>query len=130
MIELWKSNNKVAWAEKITLATTMKEDLPDELGLFYFSRITLAPVAAFEHVAGAALSGFLDHCMVTDDELNLHIRDLRYVHGQSEVMKGRPSITSVLLARQGDNPIGDPEWVLQLPEIWHQFQRIRAQRNI
>jgi hypothetical protein len=130
MIELWKFRSRIAKAERVDDATTLSApDLfPGELGLFYFGNITLEPVVAFEHIAGAALIGFLDRCSIHGPDLTIH--DLRYVHGQSEVMKGRPKITSVLLARTEEIEAKEAEWPVLIPEIWHRYQGLRAQRSI
>jgi len=135
MIFLTKNHQKMAWADRIDLATTLKAPdlIPFELGLWYFNTVTLIPAIAFEHIAGAALIAFLDRCTMESDEIGLQIHNLRYVHGSSEVMKGRPDITSILLARQESEDgasIEDTKWVTLLPEIWHRFQLHRANRNI
>jgi hypothetical protein len=130
MIELWKLKARVARAETINVRTEL--EAPDlyhgTLELFYFNTITLAPVVAFEHIAGVALVGFLDRCSIHGDDLVVPY--LRYVHGKSEVMKGQPKISSVLLAQQKTADIPDPEFAQMLPEIWYKFQALRAQENI
>lgn len=128
MISFYKSNELMAKADKITLEVPLNApDLPGPLDLFYFSRLTLAPPVAFEHIAGAGLISFLDECEMTDNvDFSL---PLRYVHGSSEVMKGRPSITNVLFAKQNAE-IPQEKWMPALPEIWHRFQLIRAKEKI
>lgn len=132
MIVLWKNGEKVATSGEITLSTIL--DVPDltpyPMWVYYFSRLRLENIVAFEHIAGASLSGFLDYCDMTDDEAQMQVKRLRYVHGGSEVMKGKPSVTSVLLARLDQHPISDLDWIPLTPLLWNRFQRVRAQRNI
>lgn len=87
---------------------------------YFFSRVTLSPPVLFEHMAGTGLSRFFEGS-------DLYIEDkppelgLRYVHGRSEAMKGKATISSVLLARPTPEDVPMSSWVQYLPSIYKEF---------
>lgn len=88
---------------------------------FFFDHVQMSPPILFEHLAGSALSRFFNG---TDMRLNGGIvaGALRYVHGRSEVMRGKPEVTSVLLARpEPEGGVSDVLWLSYLPEIYKKF---------
>jgi len=88
---------------------------------FFFNRVQMSPPILFEHLAGAALSRFFNGTEVLLDDGVLE-KDLRYVHGRSEVMRGKPEVTSVLLARsEPEGGVPDALWLSYLPEIYKKF---------
>lgn len=118
-VSIWKDGRVVATALSMRRAT-----LPDSpvgsLQLFFFPTITLAPPVVFEHLAGRALSWFLDRCgleVEVGDEL---YEPLRYVHGRTETMKGRHKVSSVLLAKV-DGQVDEVKWLATLPSIYSKF---------
>jgi hypothetical protein len=126
-----KDGTEVATATKIyTLSVGVDRlDLPGVkmLTLVYFPTVHLTPPATFEHLAGTGLSRFFDRCRIrsTVDEsvpTGSPTEEFRYVHGRSEVMKGRHSVSAVLLARpEMEGEIPEPQWLSYLPEIWKHF---------
>lgn len=97
----------------------------ERIGLFYFPKIRLTPTIAFEHLAGTSLSKWLNGCVLylhEDGGESNGCGPLRYVHGHSEVLKGKHTISSVLLA----DPVFKKEvpftqWLTMLPDIYRQF---------
>lgn len=87
---------------------------------YFFSRVTLAPPVLFEHLAGTGLSRFFEgsDLFIEDEPPEL---GLRYVHGRSEAMRGRATISSVLLARPAPRDLPMSSWVLHLPAIYKEF---------
>lgn len=127
-----KDGTEVASATKIygLTVTTDKLDLPGVslLHLIYFPTVLLTPPTTFEHLAGTGLNRFFDRCRIqsTGDEMVIPLgsmsEEFRYVHGRSEVMKGRHSVTAVLLAHpELEQPISEPQWLSYLPEIYKHF---------
>lgn len=122
-ITFWKNDEQVAHADHcgpIMLGVAGEWSLVDRLSCYYFSAVRLASPVVFEHLAGRALSYFLDHCMLrfSDGE----VQDLRYIHGRSEVMKGRHKVGAVLLA--GVTPkegLTEQAWLSYLPSIYKEF---------
>jgi hypothetical protein len=69
--------------------------------------------------------GFLDHCTLivkSDSGDKFAYRDLRYIHGRSEVLKGEHDVTSVLLAQlRTDVKMTDQDWLPKLPDLYKNF---------
>lgn len=88
---------------------------------YFFGRVRLSPPILFEHLAGTGLVKFFNGTsMLSDGELVAE--DLRYVHGRSEVMRGKNTISSVLLARpEPEGGVTDMAWLSYLPEIYMKF---------
>lgn len=87
----------------------------------FFGTVSLAPPVLFEHLAGTGLGKFFDGSEVLFDNEPLATY-LRYVHGRSEVMHGKPIISSVLLARpEPEGGVTDTAWLTYLPEIYRKF---------
>lgn len=122
-ISIWRDGMKVAEAESYTLTPLDKaEGWPGVRSLqqFFFPRIKMSPPVAFEHLAGAALKGFFDWSELRIGE-EIH-QGLRYVHGRSEVMKGKHSVGSVLLVKPiFSASIPDATWLSYLPDIYRRF---------
>jgi hypothetical protein len=114
--ELWKSGRRVATAKKIVQHTLQSPKFRG-LELFYLPQVTLDPPIVFAHLTGQALSKFLDQSELRQDE-EVH-EPLRYVHGRSEVMRGTPSVTAVVLAKAAGGP--ETEWRTSLPAIYSAF---------
>lgn len=128
-IKLTKNGREVATAPKVTASFNMKPDPGtlegiEELGLWYFSKISMSPTAMFEHLAGTALKAFLDGCSLSDSEVEGDVGPLRYVHGRSEVMKGKHDVSAVWLARPTAKPwMSEVQWLSYLPEIFKQAMK-------
>ena len=121
MMEFWQEGQLVATAPKTTAVFFLKRDKELEdikrLDLWYFSSVHMEPCMAFEHLAGTALSRFFDNCTLIVDAKQ--IGPLRYVHGRSEVMKGKHAVTSVLLCMPVfDQEISNSVWLSYLPKIY------------
>lgn len=116
---IWKGGKVVATATSLRKAT-LSQLVADELRLFFFSSIQLTPPVLFEHLAGKALSAFLEGCgLETDDE---HVEPLRYVHGRTETMRGASRVSSVLLAEiRHPEPVDEALWLSNLPTIYTKF---------
>lgn len=87
---------------------------------YFFSRVILSPPVLFEHMAGAGLSRFFEGSDVTIEDEPPE-RGLRYVHGRSEAMQGKTTISSVLLARPSPEDVPLSSWVQHLPSIYREF---------
>lgn len=125
LVKISKDKRHVATANKMVW---QKSEHPLVSDLFFFHRLSLSPPVMFEHMAGAALIGFLDHCRLVIKDIegcpedHESWPDLRYVHGRSEAMRGEHEVTSVLLALQrAEVEVPELEWAAQLPEIYRQF---------
>jgi hypothetical protein len=98
----------------------------DSIKLYYFKRISLVPTVVFEHLSGGALAKWLNDCQMVDiplgGPLGPEAETLKYVHGRSEVMRGKTTISSVLLADLHFNRHMEPyQWSAYLPEIYRKF---------
>lgn len=98
----------------------------DSIKLYYFKKIILVPVVVFEHLAGNPLSKWLDCCQIVDiplgSPLGPEAETLRYVYGRSEVIRGKNTISSVLLAEVHFTKLLEPyRWSAYLPEIYRKF---------
>lgn len=121
-ISIWKGGRKIADASDIM---TFPFDAPPAK-LYYFQRIEMAPPVLFEHLAGTALVQFLDECSMLikfSGEEPQSVDGLRYIHGRSEVMKGTPSISAVLLAAF-ETPVSRLELLPLQPRIYEKFLQI------
>lgn len=112
------------------LDTNGGKELPAaQLHLYYFHEIKLEPPVVFQHLAGAPLRTWLDHCYLVEEtegaEMAIPTGPLRYVHGRSEVMKGKHYISAVLLAYvQYDGELPEGRWLSAIPSIYGQFTRV------
>lgn len=95
----------------------------EQIQCYYFPRIKLTNSVVWEVMAGTALSQYLDHCNLSIMKDSVRIEDLRYVHGRAEVMKGRPSISTVLLVRVRPQ-LPEAQWLSYLPAIYEEFLRV------
>lgn len=101
----------------------------DSIKLYYFKKISLVPTVTFEHLAGGSLSKWLNDCQIVEvplgGSLGPEADTLKYVHGRSEVMRGRTTISSVLLADMHfTKPMARCEWQCYLPEIYRMFMAL------
>jgi hypothetical protein len=103
----------------------------DSIILYYFKRISLVPTVTFEHLAGGSLSKWLNDCQIVKTSLGPEAETLKYVHGRSEVMRGKTTISSVLLANMHfTKPMERCEWSAYLPEIYRMFMALGStERN-
>lgn len=122
-ISIWKNGEQVAHADHcgpIILDGSSKWPGIEKLHCYYFSVLHLEPPVVFEHLSGRALTYFFDHCSAKfqDEE----VINLRYVHGRSEVMKGKHKVSAVLLIRvQTEGPLDNLLWLSYLPSIYEEF---------
>ena len=135
-VEIYKNGVLVALA----LPPTKAEIPPffdgvDSIKLHYFKKISLVPTVTFEHLAGDSLSKWLNNCQIVEvplrGPLGPEAETLKYVHGRSEVMRGRTTISSVLLADMHfTKSMERCEWQCYLPEIYRMFMALGpAERN-
>ena len=107
----------------------------DSIKLYYFKRISLVPIVTFEHLAGTSLSKWLNDCQILvvppGRSIGPDTETLKYVHGRSEVMRGRTTISSVLLADiHVTKPLEASQWFSHLPEIYRKFMELGpSERN-
>lgn len=129
--EIRKNGTHVATGHRLHRLTVGVDqlDLPGvkSLDLVYFPTIQLTPPTTFSHLAGSALAHFFDCChmassVAEDVPVGSESGPYRYVHGRSEVMKGKHSVSSVLLARpEFESSIDEPQWLSYLPDIYKHF---------
>lgn len=103
-IEIWKGDRHVAKAARMREATLIDDAFEgvQSMHCLFFPRIKLHPPVVFEHLAGTALMHFLhlsEVRLISGEDIVERFDNLHYVHGRSEVAKGTPSITSVLLTK-------------------------------
>jgi hypothetical protein len=135
-LQIWKDGEQVATAAPYpnSYSTVMPEGPKwsgtGELLCFYFPRIQLSPPTVWKVLGGTALGSFMDHCSIKrlGGKVDVDIEGLRYIHGRAEVMKGRPTISTVLLARPKNPPQADV-WLGYLPVIYEEFLRIYNDRT-
>ena len=107
----------------------------DWITLYYFKRISLVPTVTFEHLAGGSLFKWLNDCQIVEiapgPPFGPMANGLKYVHGRSEVMRGKNTISSVLLADMHfTKPMELYQWTSYLPEIYRKFMALGpAERN-
>ncbi len=98
----------------------------DSIKCYFFGRVNLTPPVLFEHLAGTGLAQFFNSAEIVLNERSL-ARDLRYVHGRSEVMRGKHHISSVLLAHpESQGTVTDATWLSNLPAIYKKFLSMRS----
>ena len=107
-----------------------KSDLPGvgRINLYYFKKIKLEPVIAFQHLAGTSLYSWLDGCSLELEEgdKTSTLTGLRYVYGRSEAMKGKHTVSVVLLADpEMLTDVPNSEWQGHLPEVYKSFLFMR-----
>jgi hypothetical protein len=123
-ITIEKQGQLVATAKTCEYAEISGDDAWEGICLikcYFFSRVSLSPPVLFEHLAGTGLGKFFNGSSVFSDGESL-AEDLRYVHGRSEVMRGKSTISSVLLARpEPEGGVTDMAWLSYLPEIYRKF---------
>jgi len=93
--------------------------------LFYFNKVFLQPVNVFKHMGGVGLINFFEGSALKLED-GTEVKDLRYVHGRSEVLKGTPSITAVLLAKtETTREVPYDQLVCYLPELYRRFSAMK-----
>ncbi|CAB4131321.1 hypothetical protein UFOVP276_173 [uncultured Caudovirales phage] len=97
----------------------------DKIDLYYFKTIQLKSYIVYEHMAGRALSYYLDGSellMEKPGEQSRLVTDLKFIHGRSEVMRGRQTVSSVLLAKlRFITPVASVSWQINIPEIYKRY---------
>jgi hypothetical protein len=102
----------------------------DKIDLYYFKYITLKSYIAYEHMAGQALSYYMDGAelvLETSDDagkqvIQKHVVGLTYINGRSEIMRGKQTVSSVLLAKlRFTTPTPNPMWATHIPEIYKRY---------
>ena len=120
LIKLKQNTELVATANEMMVHLPLDNQVVQTL--YFFPRISLSPPVIFVHMSGTGLMAFLDHCRLIfgEEPDKKKVEDLRYVHGRSETLKGETEVTSVLLAKLSQ-PISEPTWLEQVPEIYAKF---------
>lgn len=106
------------------LEASPAKELPGaSIRLYYFQKISLEPIMVFQHLAGTPLRTWLDYCLLLEEvEGAVPTAPLRYVHGRSEVMKGKHFISTVLLAEVGGvENVSEAAWMSAVPGIYKAF---------
>ena len=104
-IHIWKEDEEVGSVPppprsySIVLPANSKWAEAGEIICYYFPRVKLSPMIVWKVLAGTSLACFLDRCILRNVEETgkIDVEDLRYVHGRAEVMRGQPTISTVLL---------------------------------
>lgn len=132
MLTLEKDEEEVATGT-LTFSTTVAgiSDLNvGSIDLYYLSVIKLAPTVAFRHLTGVPLSTWLDGCSLCGpvEELGTgRVDGCRYVHGRSEVSKGKHFTSALLLAvphvLEG-KMMALSSWLVALPGIYKNFTQV------
>ena len=129
-IQIRKDGTDVAGANMLYKLTVSADlDIPglQRLDLVYFPTVVLTPPATFEHLAGTGLNRFFDRCQISSTmgegvPTGTLSEPFRYVHGKSELMKGKHTVSAVLLAHpEFEAEIPEPQWLSYLPKIWKHF---------
>lgn len=119
-----KQDMEVASADKCG-QVTIKADPAwagiDTIDCYFFHRLSLTPPVMFEHLAGTGLARFLDHSDL-DFSGDHVVTNLRYVHGKSEVLKAKHTISAVLLVDPcpSEGP-SENAWMTYMPDIYKKF---------
>jgi len=92
----------------------------EQISCYYFTHISLSPPIMFEHLSGTGLGNFLNGTSLLEDG-NVVNTYLRYVHGKSEAMKGKHTVSAVLLARPDPGNMVEIAWMTYLPSIYKKF---------
>jgi hypothetical protein len=119
-ISILQNGAEVATADRVAHVVFPKGLWPgvDMLDCYYFGRLSLSPPVTFRHLSGEALIKFLDNTTLVIEDV-LH-EPMRYVHGRSEVMKGKHEVTAVLLAKVTGS-VDQMSWMSYMPEIYKRF---------
>lgn len=129
---LFNNDGQFATGELTSSLELPKSPLPGIcVQLYYFHEIKLSPVAVFKHLTGVPLKAWLENSSFaemprtvdTGTAAPVPIGPLRYVHGRSEVMKGRHYISLVLLASLS-GPVDELQWMSSIPSIYKDFTRL------
>ena len=125
--EIWKDGRQVTTEVEVTkrLELNGRFDGVKSISLYYFNTIHLLPPIVYEHMAGQGLAHWLEGCELRgiDTMTVVHpSKDLRYIHGRTEVLRGNPTVSTVLLAHPIFSKAESPgQWVGYVPEIFKQF---------
>lgn len=121
-VEIWNGGEEIGRSDHCVVipSTTGSWEGIEKLEYYYLAYIKLASPVVFEHLAGRALKYYLDRCTIKAD--GVEVGPLRYVHGRSEVMKGRHRVGVVLLAKvETKDGFQDGTWSMYLPGIYKEF---------
>lgn len=142
-VSIWNGGRKVgdsAEIQSLHLDVSDDPDYPDikSVYLHYLPQVQMVPTILFEHLAGRALMAFLDGAdmkfVVRDEETEKLpipdcMRNVRYIHGRSEVMKGTPSVSAVLLGRfqmEGGAQLSLATLVVVQPKLWTRYLQLHG----
>jgi len=127
VITIIKDMSAVGFFHKDPWRGQLHHPVVGPVNLVYLNKITLSPPVLFEHLNGSGLMKWLDRSQLsaTFDDADRVIEEpiFRYIHGRSDVMKGTPSITSVLLGCPNSD-VNEASWLSSLPSMWLEFQKI------
>jgi hypothetical protein len=121
-VTIWKGGEEIGNADHCAVvpSTTRSWEGIKKLEYYYFGFIKLSSPVVFEHLSGRALKYYLDHCILKSGDAE--IGPLRYVHGRSEVMKGRHRVGVVLLVKvEAEDSLQETDWLMYLPGIYKEF---------
>jgi len=109
------------WLTQVGPMRNIKELPGVELKLYYFAQVKLEPVTVFKHLSGVPLKTFFDRCSVILPG-QVTVGPLAYIHGKSEVMRGKHFTSAVLLADiKSESPIPELKWMSAMPGIFKRF---------
>lgn len=93
--------------------------------LFYFNKVSLLPIFVFQHMGGTGLIRWFEGSTLRMED-GSEVDGLHYVHGRSEVLKGTPNITAVLLAKaEYTHDVPYDRFITYLPEIYRRFSLMK-----
>lgn len=91
---------------------------------FFAQRMEVEYQPMFRHLMGESLSSFFDHSEVLVGGDDSKYEDARYVHGRTELTRGSPSVSSVLLV-VFDAEVPEHVFRAAAPEIYEEFLRTK-----
>ena len=119
--EIWKNGSPVSRPCAVTRHGELSLPLRGQrIRYWFFPKLTLLPPIINLHMAGQGLAAWLDNCYLIQDGPPPVAEGLRYVHGRSEVRRGEPRVSLVLLVEKPDDML-EEEWVTELPRIYSSF---------
>jgi hypothetical protein len=124
-----KEGGAIGYADSVRMVEDVGLTLPSGSRVFpvllFSPTLTLEPMQAFTHMSGVALSGILggSTARLSRDMREYFYGGLVYIHGRSEVLRGDPLVSSVLLAYLSDStPLLRNPGVL--PALYEEFLRL------
>jgi hypothetical protein len=114
---VYKDGEEVARCARGKIVEMDFEGLP-HLELFHIPILKLNRIFLFEHMAGKPLGSFFNYSGV--DVEGRRVEPVFYVHGRSEAIRGKTTVSAVVLAYP-HGEIDPRDFLLKTPQIYKQF---------